>query len=84
MTHDLAEVLANLDATLAGANAGVLSISDDAFRGIMVESMLAMKRTVQNTRSFFDVRASELKMQNVNVDDMFMDQLMKQSPHWRH
>jgi hypothetical protein len=76
----IAQVLADLDATLAQADAGVLSISDDAFRGIMVEAMLAMKRTVQNTRSFFDVRASELKMQNVNIDDMFMDQLMKQSP----
>ncbi len=56
------------------------SVSPDRYRELMSEAYVAVARTVQNIRSYFDGRTPALAEGGMQLDPMFADQLMKQSP----
>ncbi|MBL8950855.1 MAG: hypothetical protein JNK82_08770 [Myxococcaceae bacterium] len=56
------------------------SVSPDRYRELMSEAYVATARTVQNVRSYFDSRVPALSDGGMQLDPMFADQLMKQTP----
>lgn len=73
--QSLEQVLARIDEVTRSG-----SVSEDEYRVLMSEAKVAVARTVQNIRSFYDARAGDLTSGGVELDPMFADQLVKQTP----
>lgn len=70
----LEEVLAHIDEAFAKG-----AIDEEPYRELMADAYEAVRRTVQNLRSFFDGRAGYLSASGTPIDPEFADQLVKQS-----
>lgn len=73
--ESLPDVLGDVSAAL---DAGKLDETD--YRGLMSRVYVAVARTVQNTRAFVDGRAPDVAEMGAELDPMFLDQFVKQSP----
>jgi hypothetical protein len=71
----LPAVLKDVDAALAEGK-----IDPQRYRDLMSETRLEVTRTVQNIRSFVDVRAAEVALGGQTLDPEFLDQFVKQGP----
>src|SRR5690606_26752600 len=71
----LDQVLADVDAALKDGK-----VSEDEYRGLMSRVYVSVARTVQNIRSFVDTRAPDVASGGAELDPMFLDQLVKQTP----
>lgn len=71
-----------LDAVLADVDGALKDgkVDEDEYRGLMSRVYVSVARTVQNIRSFVDGRAADVASGKVEVDPMFLDQLVKQTP----
>lgn len=68
-------VLKDIDAAL-----GKGKVNEDDYRALMSRVYVSVARTVQNIRSFVDKRAPDVASGGAELDPMFLDQLVKQTP----
>ena len=73
--RSLPDILADVDASLAK---GKIDIAK--YRELMGEVRVAVASTVQNIRFFLDGRAAPVAAGGAELDPMFLDQFIKQSP----
>lgn len=71
----LDQVLTQVDAAIASGK-----VNEDQYRELMCAVYKSTASTIQNMRAFADLRAADVASGGVQLDPMFMDQFVKQSP----
>ncbi|MBN2362398.1 MAG: hypothetical protein JXR83_23300 [Deltaproteobacteria bacterium] len=71
----LDKVLADVDAAVASGK-----VSEEQYRGLMCAVYRSTACAIQNMRSYADARAADVASGGAQLDPMFMDQFVKQSP----
>jgi len=71
----LDKVLVDVDTAIASGK-----VTEDQYRELMCAVYQSSARTIQNMRSFADARAADVATGGAQLDPMFMDQFVKQSP----